>query len=74
MRRRRVAKVIPSRLKPGSLTMSLYSVWVVSTTIQLSSGGGSWLRNGSYGACVLVSESPTGGGEGARIVGGVGGG
>jgi hypothetical protein len=53
--------VIASREKPGRLTVRRYSDGTVSTTIQLSGGGGAWLRNGCEG-----------GGGGVRIVGGVG--
>jgi hypothetical protein len=60
-----VANVIPSRLNPGSLTFSLYSPVVVSTSIQLSAGGGAWLRNGSYALCGVSSMGP-------KIIGGSG--
>ena len=64
---------IASRRNPGNRTTSLYSLVAVSTAIQLSSGGGAWLKNGSYDARPIVLVS-FGDGGGVRIVGGVGGG
>ena len=50
--------------------ISLYSVADVSIMIQLSSGGGALLRNGSYGA--RDPSFASGGGGGVKIVGGSG--
>ena len=55
-----VANVIPSLANPGNRTVSLYSVRMVSTSIQQSGGGGAWLKKGP-GAAV-----------GERIIGGSG--
>ena len=71
-----------SRSKPGNLTISLYSLSRVSTVICASSGGGAWLKNGSYGALrrfsssgvLLLSPVKSADEEGGKTVGGVGGG
>jgi hypothetical protein len=68
---------IPSRLKPGNLTISTYVDGSVSMAIQQSSDAGALLRNGSYGSRGRsLPPEPYGGGvaDGVRMVGGAGGG
>jgi hypothetical protein len=68
---------IPSRLKPGNLTVKTYVEGNVSMAIQQSSDAGALLRNGSYGSSGRpFPPGPCDGGEpgGVRMVGGAGGG
>jgi hypothetical protein len=58
-------------LKPGNLAINVYWDAVVSTAIQLFSGGGAWFKNDSYGARGLSLLSFS---AGEKMVGGAGGG
>ncbi|KAJ8509308.1 hypothetical protein ONZ45_g8523 [Pleurotus djamor] len=61
---------MPSLLNPGKLTTSLYSPALVSTSIQLSGGGGIRHKNGAYGAFPLIETSSPSVLLGGRITGG----